>query len=164
MLDKKIFAKGMAILSAVYPERECNESTTAAYWEFLKTFDTQDFEKVIKNHISQSKYFPKVCELKEELVRLRGFHRPTAAQAWENLIKDAEAGKDEFEGDEATSRALMAVGGWRTFSFTPFKDLAFRFRDFERTYNEALAQDDRQMKLEGANGRAQIGEQKKIER
>lgn len=169
MLNRQTFNKGWAFLTGAFPEFLKSmdpgqiKATVAVYWESLKDFDDSDFSKVIKAHIAQNKYFPKIAELREELVRLKGFHCPTAAQAWETLIKEAEAGTEDYQGDEATMRALAAVGGWRTFQFTNFKELNFRFKDFKRTYDEALEQQDRQIKLGGASERQQIGEQKKLE-
>lgn len=161
-MDKTTFNKGMAILMASYPEYECKPETLQAYREFLKDFDPADFEKVIKNHISQSRFFPKICELKEELVRLKGFHRPTAAQAWEGLIKAVEADVKPLM-DEATERAMRAAcGDWQGLTLLTYKEMPFALKRFQETYNEAIAHDDRQVKLGGA-APLQIAERKQIE-
>lgn len=163
MLNRQIFNKGWILLTGAFPEYlkgltpEQIKTTVGVYWESLKDFADIDFQKVVKNHINQNKYFPKIADLRTELVRLRGFNRPTAANEWDRLIKAAESGA-EPDMAEVTEKALRVCGGWSGFSRMTYKDLQFHRKDFERIYNENLERHDRQV-LIGSQGE----DQKQIE-
>ena len=121
MLSRQDFNRGWALLLGAYPgylkDRTSDQikGTLEVYWSSLKDFDPEDFEQVIKAHIFQAKYFPTISELREELVRLRGFNRPTAADAWDVLIEAARQDRKP-EGDAALAKALRVFGGWEGFS------------------------------------------------
>lgn len=157
MLNEEEFLKGMALLMAAYPDYTCSPKTVDVYRQSLQDFNSRDFEKVVLAHINQHKWFPKICELREELVRLRGFNRPTAIDEWDRLIRAAEADR-EPEMDENTERALRVCGGWDGFCRMTYKDLQFHRRDFERVFNEGREREDRVLRI-GHDGQ----EQKRLE-
>ena len=158
MLNREVFDLGMKILLASYPEYQCTPETIEVYWMDLKDFDSKDFERVITNHRRTQKFFPRICELREELVQLRGFNRPTANDAWAGLIKAAESG-ERPEMDENIERALQVCGGWDGFSRMTYRDLQFQRKEFIQVYNAGLEREDRQLKI-GQQG----PEQKQIEK
>lgn len=162
MLDKKIFLKGMTLLGAAF-DKEVNEALLEVYWMDLKDFDPKDFERVVTNHRRTAKFFPKISELREELVRLKGFHRPTASDAWDDLLRAAETG-EKPELDEITEKALSVCGGWDNFQFMSYHDLQFRRKDFLTVYNDGLERQDRQIKLgHDVPERLRIAEKKALE-
>jgi hypothetical protein len=146
MLSEEVFLKGMIMLGAAFPDYQATEQTFEVYREMLKDFDPKDFERVVKNHIAQSRFFPKVCELREELVRLRRFNRPTAVDAWNALYKVLEERRAP-KFDESIERALRVIGGWEGFRRMTYKDLRFFWKDFERAYNEEMEREDRKLRI-----------------
>lgn len=156
MLDEATFLKGMALLAAAYPDYPCTKETIQLYRAALNDFRAQDFQKVVMAHIRLQKWFPKVCELREELVRLRGFQRPTAESEWDRLQQAAEAP----EMGEATQRALRAAcGDWQGFTRLTYHDLPFAYQRFRENYRAAMDQEDQRLRLGGEQkGQRQLTE------
>ncbi len=112
----------------------------------LKDFAPKDWERVVLAHINQHKWFPKICELREELVRLRSFNRPSAEDVWHGLIRTAENNGSPPD-DEHTQRALRVCGGWDGFLRLTYKDLNYLRRDFVNVYNHSIHEDDRTLRI-----------------
>jgi len=134
MPDPEIFNRGMLLLTYAYPDYDLPPTTMDLYREFLRGLSNLDFEKAVKGHILKHKWFPKVSEL---LDIVRSF-RLTAHDAWNILLKRAEAGDEsppEIEGAlAATAAGLDAVGGWQHFSTTSYKELSFAFKVFQEAF------------------------------
>ena len=145
------------MLSGAFPEYQLNKNTLEVYYLNLSDFDPKDFEKVILAHIRENKWFPKISELRQELVRLRGFSRATPSDVWDSLIKAAESDQ-EPEMDANTERALRVCGGWEGFCRMTYRDLQFTRKDFERVFNEGLEREDNLIRL----GQAPVPEMKRV--
>lgn len=141
MLDKISFAKGMAILTNVFPDYPCSKKTMDIYWEFLQKIPPHEFEWVITAHLKQHKWFPKISELLDEWMKLRTLGRPTAAEVWSCLISAAQDG-EKPEMDAITQTALRVCGGWEELMVTPTTELPWRFKKFERIYNAGWEAED----------------------
>jgi hypothetical protein len=135
MLSEELFLKGMAILAAAYPEHVIKPETMKVYREFLSQLTPEQFERSARRHITRSPYFPKISEI----LKAAREDFPSAVEVWNKLIAGAEAGKKP-ELDPAAEKALAFIGGFNTVQYTPYPDLRFRFKDFERAYSEALDQ------------------------
>ena len=151
-MDRQIFGRGMAILTALYPDYDLKDETIELYWSFLKDLGNVDFERAVKHHVSTCKWFPKVSELLQA-VQAQG---PTPIDIWNRLLAAAETGQKP-ELDAATEKALVALGGWDTFQYAPFDELQWRFKDFKAALLEARARDSlavggEQKVLEGVTG------------
>ena len=133
-MDRQVFGRGMAILTALYPDYELKDETIELYWSFLKGLGNKDFEQAVKHHISTCKWFPKVSELLQA-VQDRG---PTVIDIWHRLLHAAETGVLP-ELDEPSRLALAAIGGWDNFQYTLYDDLQWRFKDFKAALLEARA-------------------------
>jgi hypothetical protein len=136
-MNRQIFGKGMAILSAIYPDYPLKDETMDSYWEFLRHLSNLDFERAVKRHISTCKWFPKVSELLQAVQA----QEPTVIDIWNHLLAAAETGKKP-ELDTATEQALAALGGWEVFQYAPFDELPWRFKDFKNALLEARARDN----------------------
>ena len=110
-MDRKIFGKGMAILTACYPDYDLKDETTGSYWEFLRHLSSLDFERAVKRHVTTCKWFPKVSEILQAVQD----HLPTPIDVWNRLIAAAEAGKKP-EMDAATMKAMRFIGAVDTAS------------------------------------------------
>jgi hypothetical protein len=143
MMSEEVFMKGMAVLAAAYPDYVLKTETMGVYREFLQHLTPEQFGRAAKRHIARSPYFPKVSEIlqavREDL--------PSALEAWNMLWTAAERGKKP-ELDAATERALTFIGGWEAMQYTDCNELRFRFKDFERAYQEGQTQE-----LEKLSGR-----------
>jgi hypothetical protein len=84
-MNRQIFGKGMAILSAIYPDYPLQDETISSYWEFFQGMSNLDFERAVKHHISTCKWFPKVSELLEA----SRAHLPTPIDVWNQLLRAA---------------------------------------------------------------------------
>ena len=158
MLTEKQFLKGMRVLMSHWKEYDCPADTVDVYREAFKNLDPKEFEQAVWAHINLHKWFPKVSEIMEQVLRLRNQGRLTAPERWGQLLALArEGGLDPV--DIPTKRALSTLGGWAVFQFTPIEELNFRRKEFERTYAEALEEQDRQALL-GLEGQP---EQKRLE-
>lgn len=135
-MDREIFKRGILLMSALYPDYPLKEETMEGYWQFLQHLNNRDFERAVKAHISQNKWFPKVSELLDA-IRDQG---PTAIDTWNLLLAAAETGKKP-ELDAAIEKALAVLGGWERFQYTPFDELQYRFKDFKGALLEARARD-----------------------
>ena len=157
MLTDEQFDNGFGILGSAYPEYVCTPQTIEVYRVALRTLQPEEFEKAVWAHINLHKWFPKVAEIKEQVLRLRNQGRPTAPERWGQLIIAAERGEDA-PTDPATERALRIFGGWEKFGYTSLEELGYRRRDFERVYTEALEEQDRQvlLGLEGTPEQKQV--------
>ena len=158
-MDKKQFLDGMDKLTAAYPDYPLSEQTLALYFEDLGNLSPQDWDHAITLHRRQFKWFPKISELLGHVLTLRNAGRPSAAERWGQLLVLASRGAPA-PTDTPTVRALLTVGGWDAFQFSPVDDLNFRRKEFERVYTEALAEEDRGalLGIEGTQGQKQIGE------
>lgn len=160
MLSRQDFNRGWALLLGAYPEYlkdrtpDQIKGTLEVYWSSLKDFDPKDFERVIQAHIFQKKFFPRISELREELVLLRTSNRATAAEAWLTALQAAERDRKP-EGDEALTAALRVFGGWERYRLMSYREIEFRFKDFERAYNSAIRHEDRLIQL-GQDHRPQL--------
>jgi hypothetical protein len=156
-MDKKIFAQGMAVLAAAYPDYPVKKETMKVYQEALSNLNPIEFEQAVWAHINLHKWFPKVSEIKEQVLRLRNKGRPSAAERWGQLLAMAGGG-GLGPMDVPTKRALGTLGGWSVFQFTPIEELNFRRKEFERTYTEALQEQDRDvlLGLEGHQEQKQV--------
>ena len=152
MLNRQAFNRGWAMLVAAFPEflkdkgPEEIKSTVGVYWLNLKDFEDKDFERVVLAHIRRSKWFPKISELRDELVLLSGFHKATAADAWDGLIRALEQDRKP-ELDSPTELGVRALGGWEALSRMNYRDLQFVFKRFEESYNHGLEQEREQVRL-----------------
>ena len=135
-MDKQIFGKGMALLSALYPDYPLKDETIEGYWEFLRHLSNLEYERAVKHHVSTCKWFPKVSEL---LDAIRNYG-PTPIDIWNRLLAAAETGQKP-DMDAATEKAMAVLGGWERFQYTPFEELNFRFKDFRAALLEARAQE-----------------------
>jgi hypothetical protein len=137
-MDKQIFGKGMALLSALYPDYPLKDETMETYWEFLRDMANLDFERAVKGHVRTCKWFPKVSELLEA----SRAHLPTAHDVMNQLLAAAEAGLDEPPLSPAGKAALGALGGWEAFQVMRYEDISFRFKEFRTAYLEAQAREN----------------------
>jgi wyosine [tRNA(Phe)-imidazoG37] synthetase (radical SAM superfamily) len=78
MLSEDIFLKGMAVLMSLYPDYNCTSETVDAYREFLRHLEPEEFERAVQEHVTRSKWFPKVSEI---LAAARA-HLPTPVEVW----------------------------------------------------------------------------------
>ena len=141
-MDKKDFFDEMDKLAAAYPDYPLSDETLAIYFEDLGHLDFKEFFQAIKVHRLQRKWFPKISEILEAVLTLRNAGRPSAAERWGQLLVLASKGAPA-PTDIPTVRALSTVGGWYEFQYANVDDLNFRRKEFERTYTEALAEEDR---------------------
>lgn len=135
-MDKIIFMAGMKKLSDLFPDYPLKDGTMEGYWEFLEPLSNLQFERAVKAHIKQNKWFPKVSELLAA-VQEQG---PSVTDIWQRLLAAAESGKKP-EMDAATEKALAVLGGWEVFQYTSYDDLQYRFKDFKSALLEARAKD-----------------------
>jgi len=142
-MSEEVFMKGMAVLSAAYPDFVLKPETMEVYREFLSHLTPEQFERAARRHIARSPYFPKVSEI------LKAFREdlPSAVDVWNRLKAGAERG-EKPELDAAAERALEFIGGFQTVQYAPYDELKFRFKDFERAYLEGQDQE-----LEWLSGR-----------
>ena len=111
MLTEKQFLKGMRVLMSHWKEYDCPADTVDVYREAFKNLDPKEFEQAVWAHINLHKWFPKVSEIMEQVLRLRNQGRLTAPERWGQLIIAAERGEGG-PTDPATVRALQVCGGW----------------------------------------------------
>jgi len=134
MLDQEFFKKCMGILTAAYLDYEFKPDTMEIYRQTLINLTDVELERAIWVHVTTRKWFPKISEL---LDAVREQH-PSPIEIWQELITAAERGQKP-ELDEATEKALTAIGGWEVFQFTPYAELQFKYKDFRIAYLEARA-------------------------
>lgn len=138
-MDWTDFAKGMGVLTALFPDYPLKEDTIDVYWGFLKGYPAKAFEVAVTNHVTKNKWFPKLSELVEQMEQ----PDPSPKEVWQKLITHAEHGEMPIL-DAATERALKAsVGDWETFIVTPYDELKFLFKEFKEVYQAAREEERR---------------------
>ncbi len=62
-MKQRNFQKMMTYLAAAYDE-EITKDRVAVYWHQLGTLQDEPFEMAVQQHVSHSRYFPTVAELR----------------------------------------------------------------------------------------------------
>lgn len=104
----------VGMLFAAYPRFEAPKATIQLYQQFLTDLDVNIAKAAIVKHITTSKYFPTIAEVRDAVISLTNTV-PCAADAWSEALKQISvvgtSGIPKFS-HQAVQKAVKAIG-WR---------------------------------------------------
>lgn len=62
-MTEETFANGMAMLTAVWPERAPGDDAMKVYWAVLQDVGDVEFQQAVETTLRESRYFPRPAEL-----------------------------------------------------------------------------------------------------
>ncbi len=170
MATKNDVERIIAMLSLAYPSYESHKTpqqicaTIDLYHRFLRDVETPILEAAAMQHITSSKWFPSVYELREAALSLVNHGESSAEEAWLEVKKTISRvgyyGVPQFS-DAKILRAVEAIG-WRELCLTPIETEGVTRAHFMRIY-DSLKNRQRMEHLTLPEIRSVI-ERKKIER
>jgi hypothetical protein len=141
MATQETIFRILTLLTAEYPEKEVTPETPGLYEALLIDVPDEVLEAAVLDHISKSKWYPKISELRDIAIDMQtGTSRlPPAAEAWgtayKAMVEYGRSRKPDFDNPvlEQTIKAL----GWRNLcmSTNPIADRA-RFIQAYDQYKE----------------------------
>lgn len=140
MLDKKIFAMGIAVLKASFPNSKVttDDCTMDVWYELLSDLDTQQFQEGIKQVVKNSRFFPSIAEIREtSLGTGQQSTEAKALQAWQKVkigVRRAGYMNSVKFDDPVVHNVLAGMGGWKKFCSLPEEDERFYRPQFLKSY------------------------------
>lgn len=120
-LSREVFKKGMAVLSATWPEKDLPPAAMEAYKMALEDLSDAVFSTAVKRCLKCCTFFPKPAEILKEAADIRGElgeGPPCAEIAWTEVQKRARyyshggaTGTAGAYSHDAIKQAVEAVGG-----------------------------------------------------
>lgn len=135
--DTKEFVALLAETAAVYGATRPSKMLFGVYFRTLRGFPIQEVRRAFSDHIRTSRFFPRPCELVEQIA---GTAEDRARRAWQEILETLER-----RGSYASVRfssplihwALARMGGWTRLGTMNGHDEPFRERDFITWYGKA---------------------------
>lgn len=135
-MTKEEFAKGMAILSAVYSKPMPPEQV-AIWYTFFENDSLEDFKKAVLTVSATSKFFPSIAELKEVMAE-DAVGMLTADQAWDKVLYAVrkygvwQADKAMESLPDAVRLTVNHLGGFKRICES--EELEWTRKDFMKAY------------------------------
>lgn len=104
----------LRLLVASYPTFTISKETVAAYSELLSDIDPELIKVATLQHISDSRFFPTISELRAAAFRVKRGPRPSANEAWGLVWGVIARGADQDSIPEMARQAVADSGGWTT--------------------------------------------------
>jgi hypothetical protein len=105
------------LLKSAYPRQTFGPETVRVYQMTLSEINPELLQAAVLKHISTSKWFPTVAEIRAAVVEivLQTANQPTALEAWGIVIKEIRRVGHWRRPDlpPAILKAVNDIGGWR---------------------------------------------------
>ena len=133
-MNEEATLKVLGVLIAAYPRQELSDATIDVYLAALSDIDAQILRAAALDHITKSKWFPTVAELREQAVNLAGANDEAAAyDGWKQVLDYTSARKPIT--DPIAIKAIEALGGLKAFGMSHVDEQpSWRMR-FIQAYN-----------------------------
>jgi len=135
MKNEGLFKKYMTALSELHG-KELSHLLNSLYWKALEPFSDEQCERVFKEMIFGSKFFPKPADFLEAL---QGKKEDQAALAWVKVIRAIrQIGPYQsirFADDPAIHSVIQSMGGWTMLCDVTEKELTWKQKEFEKLYS-----------------------------
>ncbi len=143
-MDKKIFAKGIAILRATYPPFEkiaSAKESLETWYMLLQDLDDSSFLNALKILCQNNRFHPTVAEIRETAKAINSPPMLSAEEAWGILINDIHRHgwyREQTYADHTLEKAKRAIG-WETLcDMTESTKMGTRAH-FIKAYNAMIA-------------------------
>lgn len=135
--DMREFVGLLAETATVFGTPRPSPMVVNVYFRTLRDFDIGEVRRAFSDHIRSSRFFPRPCELVEQIA---GTAEDRGRSAWQEVLKTLER-----DGSYASVRfssplihwALVRMGGWTRLGAMTAKDEPFREKDFINWYGKA---------------------------
>ena len=132
--DFTAFVSMMTIVSDTYGQPRMSEAAAKLYFSVLSDYSLEDVSKAIAEHLKQSPYMPKPCDI---IKNIKGTAEERALIAWGYvLMAIAKYGRYQnikFD-DPAIHYAITCMGGWHILCQALTDELPFMKKDFVKHY------------------------------
>ena len=121
-MKKKAIMQCLILLKSAYPKMDFGPDSVAVYVETLKDIEPELLQAAVLKHVSISKWFPTIAELRQAVTELilEAEGQLTAPEAWGMVVGEIRRvghwGKPQLE--TPVQQAVEAVGGWRQICFS----------------------------------------------
>jgi hypothetical protein len=118
----KSIAEVLDLLAASYPRTELEAETVKAYILMLEGIDPALLKAAVLQHISTSKWFPTIAEIRGAAVeiKMQVANQPPAPEAWGMVMQELRRvghwRTPQLPPD--IQQAVNAIGGWRHLCFS----------------------------------------------
>lgn len=131
--DSERFARAFTTL-AEYFEKPFSAGLMELYSKALSDISIEQFEAACIESLQTSKFFPKICEIRE---CINGNPEEQSVSAWEQL-QEAVQREGAYTSvkfmDARIARTIEVMGGWTAVCAWPVSELQYRRQEFQKTY------------------------------
>ena len=132
--DFTAFVSMMTIVSDTYGQPRMSEAAAKLYFGVLSDYSLDDVSKAIAEHLKQSPYMPKPCDI---IKNIKGTAEERALMAWRHVLraitKYGRYQSIKFD-DPVIHYAIDYMGGWHRICQIFEEELPFREKDFVKHY------------------------------
>lgn len=132
--DMDRFRAVMAGMAKLY-ERELDAPLMDAYWLALRRWSLHEFEQAAGHLMTTSKFMPRPADFNE----LRKAARPTAGEAWAEVLEHIKGGYRSGGLNPETDHAVRTLGGYRALAMLDADQLPWLERRFAEHYGDMAA-------------------------
>lgn len=145
----------VSVLAAAYPRQAITKDTIKLYEQTLQDIPVEVLKAAALDHISRSKWFPSVSELRDAAFGLmRDPDDPTAFQGWEQVMRALYEGaghpivgrSKSFDFvHERVQRCVRYIGGWTYLSQS--ENLTADRARFVQAYEQQAERDESSLRM-----------------
>ena len=119
-------------------DKEISKTLIKIYWEALKPYTDKEVKSAFEKVICNCRFFPKPADIIEYIPKQLGVI--TSLEAWVIALKWFEGGTQPI--DAVINKAVNILGGYEKVSRTPYPQLPWLQKDFEKLYNDLTERGD----------------------
>lgn len=133
--DLERFCEILNGLAAIKPGKDLTREAIKLWWNSMQSWSIEEFTAAASHLASSVEFMPSPFHFEQ----LRKASKPTAAEAWQTVLKRCIDWRKPRDTEDVIDRAVAGIGGYRSIAMA---DTETALPHVQRRFNEAYAELD----------------------